>query len=1120
MRLFYHFTFGVILNFIVLVSFAQSSYTMGGQSVTDTAGYLYDPGGPTDNYYDSTVVTFTIDVGPGKTLKLQWLEFELESNDVDMNLACYYDYVEIFEGTDTLGSPLNRYCGSDLPPNFEATSGKITIRLTTDQGSSYAGFKAYWTTGAYLPPPTGGGGTPTGYCPADVGQPCYISAIKRFALSNINNDNNLCDKENLGSGLDDGYSDYTQMLVQLDSGTTYTVQVEIFSSLIIDNAQLWIDWNNDSIWSLTERIQLVGEGWQVNLFVGAVTVPTDAVMGKVGRIRVISDFQNPITDPCAATYSGEVEDYSFIVPNGDVMPACVSYANATPSHLSTDNCLKQTLRWPKVASATSYLVSLRDLSTGALLVNNFSVTDTFLVLPTTLSSNRNYRWIAQSVNGTTPGFMCDSADFTTSANLDPIANIIPTGNPVQACLNVALNLDGNPSLGTSPYTHTWSGSGATSLNTTSSQTPVFTGTTVGNYKLFYETSDDNNCKALDSIDIEVITGANAGTISTLSPSTVCQGVPISIKVVGSSGTIIVQDSVTGGTWTDMTTTQINDSVFNVSESSIGTVYFRIRAEGVNCSQTGTSTISHTVMPAPIAPVVSLVGNDTICSGTTMMLVVSNYTDNLVWNDNATTQNDTLVVNSTGTYKATYVGANCPSFSVPIDIFVAPIPTALISADGNLTACADNPPFLFTNPSTTETVLWNTGATTKGIIPTVTDDYSAIITNEFGCSKTTGTLSVVINPVPPKPFITLIGSANPCQGEPVVLKSNYVGGNRWNTGAVTDSITATNSGDFWVTFTNSFGCSTKSDTTKITFRPAPTKPNITVTGKVNTCNGDSVKLSVNTTPASTWNDANATVNNTLIVYKSGSYYARYVNTDGCIVYSDTVTTTFKQLQPEMKITVTGNNFCEGNVVLLSVNTPNGNTWNDASGNRNDSLYVSTSGNYFVRNVANGVCTAYSDTVNIVFEAKPAQPSIIKSNDTLYSSITGSGYQWLDNSGPISNSNNRHFIPNHTADYQVIVYSSKGCASDPSASYYIGFTGIAEQQTAKAEITPNPFDSYLNVDRVESDQAIYILTNQMGQVVLQGKLKTGNNTLEINLSSGIYNLIVNDNGKYTTARIVKK
>ncbi len=1114
MRLFFKLIAGAAMGLLSLSSFAQSSYDMADQTVTDLSGYLYDAGGPTGNYYPDDTITFVINVGAGTTLKLQWLEFDVETSEIGLPGACLYDYVEVFGGDSLTNTPLDRYCGNSLPPNFETSTGKITIRFTADGGGEQRGFKAYWTTGSYLP-----AGTNT-YCFAS-GPACATATNAHIMSVDVDGktfDNSTCNDDTIYSL---AYSDYTDSVFTMSATTPSTVTIINDGGIGYEQVDIYIDWDSDGNFSPAGDYTLAPVS-NLNEAIATIVPPTGMVQGlKRMRIRVwdqLLGLDVPPPTACGSTAYGEVEDYSilYLDPQNPI-PTCAT--GFSPANNSSGVCQSAKLIWRSVTDATAYKVSVYNNSTGAVIISDFSTTDTTYSFASPLTVGTNYKYLIVPSNANGDAIGCDTVFFTTAANPDPTADILPTGSPLQVCMGTNQNLDGNPTGGTSPYTHTWTGSGAAKLSSTTVKTPVFNSGVTGSFKMYYQVKDANNCSAIDSADITVISEANAGTLSSVSPSNVCQGVPVTIQVVGSSGAITAQDSVSGGSWNDITTTSLNDTTYSISLSTVGTVFVRVNAAGTNCSATGSTFLTYTVTAAPAAPVVSFAGNDTVCEGTNVILVASPYTSDLVWNDANATQNDTLVVTASGTYSVSYTGASCPSTSVGTDITVYPYPVAAIEHTGSLTACADAAPLLYTNPLATETVLWNTGATTKGITASASGNYSALITNVAGCSKVTAVLAVVINPIPPKPVITLIGSANPCEGEPVTLESSYVGGNVWSTGATTDDITVTSTGNYFVRFTNSNGCSAKSDTTKLVFRPAPLRPTISVTGKVNTCNGDSVRLSVNTTPTSTWNDAGATVNNNLVVYGSGSFFAKYTNADGCLVLSDTVTTVFTQLQPEINISIIGNNFCEGNTVILTVNTPNGNTWNDAAATKNDSLVVGTTGTYFVRNVANGVCVAYSDTVDIEFDAKPAQPGITFANDTLFSTVLGTNYQWIDQEGPISNTNFPYHKPTHTGTYHVTVFSAKGCASDPSVGYYIGFTGISDIEQANIEVSPNPFTDFININAVESNNASYILTNQLGQVVMTGELKLGDNSLDIELSSGIYQLIVNDNGKIANVRLVK-
>lgn len=1096
--------FGIITTAV----YAQNSYDISTITVTDTVGFLYDDGGPSANYSNNRIAEFTINVGAGKTLNLQWQEFNIETNEAGQAAACIYDYVEVFNGPATPASPM-RYCGTALPPNFQVTSGMITIRFTSDGAAVFPGFKAYWTTGALPVPP------PTGYCAAS-GPICaepFSPRINSVDVDGLTYTNNTCN-DDPSSGK--AYTAYLDSIFPMESSVASIVTVSNSNGTDYEQVDVYVDWNNNGIFEAgTETYN--GVLSDLAVYTIAVLPPAGEMSGnKRMRVRVWDQvFQTGVVDACGESEYGEVEDYTvFYIDTANPIPSCAS--GFIPAEGASNVCIKTILKWNAAVNASGYKVTLKENGTVTLL-NEQLTTDTQYDVSALISPGKSYSYfiLPTSDNGDATG--CDTIHFTTAANPDPAANILPVGNPVQACINTPFNINGNPSNGTTPFTHLWTGNGTVYLNSTTISAPDFTGNIVGTFTLAYRVTDANNCSSSDTVQVQVISEANGGTISYTGPSAICQGTKSRFKVVGSSGNITLQDSLVGGNWANIATTKINDSIYEVSENLIGVVYFRTSASGTNCSAFGTNTVSVTVNPAPAAPIVVNIGSDTICSGQSTTLVVTNYSSNLTWNDASSTQNDTLVVTSSGDYVVTYSGASCPAFSAVSKVLVAPNPIAPINNVGSLTACADKPPLLFTTIQTGETVLWNTGATTKDILANASGNYAVTVTNAFGCVKTSNTLVVTINPLPPKPLITTTGSANPCEGEPVMLSSSYTSGNTWSTGANTESIVVNSGGRFWVTYSNFNGCMSTSDTLDLTFRPAPAKPTVSVAGNPNTCIGDSVKLSVSTPSNSTWNDAANTVSNTLVVYTNGNYFAQFVNTDGCQVYSDTVAVRFTQFQATPIITLTGS-LCEGNTVLLTSSLKQGNTWNDLAQTQNDSLYVTEGGSYAVQNIANGVCVANSAPYTVTFEPRPAQPSIYEFGDSLFSSVLGFSYQWISDKGVVENSNHYAIKPTFTSNYQVIVYSEIGCSSALSADYYKGFTGIEELTAAGIVIFPNPFRSELKMIIEGTGTHTYNIINQLGQVMQSGTLSPGLNVLSTDFASGIYLVeITNDTGVFKSKLI---
>ncbi|MFW5687350.1 MAG: SprB repeat-containing protein, partial [Bacteroidota bacterium] len=74
-------------------------------------------------------------------------------------------------------------------------------------------------------------------------------------------------------------------------------------------------------------------------------------------------------------------------------------------------------------------------------------------------------------------------------------------DPAQTCSGNDLQLSGNASGGTPPYTHLWSGAGAAFLNDPTIENPIFNSTEGGDYELSYTLTDDNGCFTSQTITV-------------------------------------------------------------------------------------------------------------------------------------------------------------------------------------------------------------------------------------------------------------------------------------------------------------------------------------------------------------------------------------------------------------------------------------------------------------------------------------------------------------------------------------------------------------------------------------------------------------------------------------------
>ncbi|TXC81997.1 GEVED domain-containing protein [Luteibaculum oceani] len=183
--------------------------------------------------------------------------------------------------------------------------------------------------------------------------------------------------------------------------------------------------------------------------------------------------------------------------------------------------------------------------------------------------------------------------------------------------------------------------------------------------------------------------------------------------------------------------------------------------------------------------------------------------------------------------------------------------------------------------------WNTGATSDTLVVTNSGSFTyKSITNE-GCeTQADEVIEVTFFEQGQKSKITVKPEAPYCSGDSVLLISQFADGNLWSNGATNDSIYVKQSGMYAVRSTDNNGCEVESERVAIQFGAIPTKPSITVSGNVLTCDSigevyewfrDGIPLNKN--------------QRTITAVKSGNYTVKTYNKFGCgSVKSDPVPVT--------------------------------------------------------------------------------------------------------------------------------------------------------------------------------------------------------------------------------------
>jgi hypothetical protein len=567
------------------------------------------------------------------------------------------------------------------------------------------------------------------------------------------------------------------------------------------------------------------------------------------------------------------------------------------------------------------------------------------------------------------------------------------------------------------------------------------------------------------------------TITASGPTTICQGDSVTLTV----------NNNTSYAWSNGDTTQ------SITVHNSGGYWVSV-ANASGC--TSTSAITNvSVNPIP-APAITAGGPTTFCSGGSVTLTASGG-NTYLWSNNATTQS--ITVSSSGNYSVTATnGSGCAATSAPIAVTVNPLPSAAISASGPLTFCTGGNVTL-TAPAG-NTYLWSNNATTQSINVTTAGSYNVVVTSPAGCSATSSTVTVNVEPQPTA-TISASGPLTFCAGGSVTLTAS--GGNSyvWSNSATSSSIVVTSSGNYSVTsYSASGNCTAVSSVVTVTVNPAPTAT-ITASGPLTFCSGGSVTLTASGGNTYLWSN-NATTTS-INVTTSGNYSVVSTGSNGCTATSSTVSVVVDP-QPTVNVSISGpTSFCQGGSVTLTAT--GGSTYLWSNNSTASSITVTQSGNYAVTAYsANGNCTDNSTPITVTVYPLPT-PAITPSGPTTFCqggnvTLTASGgnsYLWSDNSTSTS------IVVNQSGNYTVTATGANGCTATSSP------TTVTVNTIPVATITADGPTTFCAGDDV-------VLTASSGSTYLWSNgFMTSNITVT---NSGNYSVIVSNGTCSDTSSVI--
>ncbi|MEO5931079.1 MAG: SBBP repeat-containing protein, partial [Candidatus Kapaibacterium sp.] len=322
----------------------------------------------------------------------------------------------------------------------------------------------------------------------------------------------------------------------------------------------------------------------------------------------------------------------------------------------------------------------------------------------------------------------------------------------------------------------------------------------------------------------------------------------------------------------------------------------------------------------------------------------------------------------------------------------------------------------------DSYVWNTGATTRKIIVTQSGRYWAIV-GAGGCMGITDTVTVTVNQLPHQ-IIGVIGSASLCQGDSVILYANAgMAAYRWSSGELSPSITVRQPGIYNVAFTDSNGCSSRSDTVVVTLSPRPA-PSIAMTGERTFCEGDSLVLDAGVGYANyLW--SNGETVQKIVVRKSGSYSVRVFNAAGCSAATQSIPVKVYQA-PKPKIAwLLPTTFCEGDSSIVTCAGAYA-AYHWSTGENARTITVKKSGTYVLAVTDSNGCSSTAEVI-IHASAKPVPiiaaygPTRFCRGDSLVLDAGGGYSSYLWSTGQTTPS----ITVREPGEYRVTVANDRGC-----------------------------------------------------------------------------------------------
>lgn len=433
-----------------------------------------------------------------------------------------------------------------------------------------------------------------------------------------------------------------------------------------------------------------------------------------------NNLQNPTRPSATLAMAGT---YTVTVTNG----AGCSATSTTTVVVNTNPTASATNTGPYCSGATIQLNSVggtaTDDWTGPLAYAQSNTQN-----PTIPSSTTGMGGVY--VVTVTNGAGCTATATTTVVvNPTPASTASNTG-PYCPGSTIQLNSGGGTS-------YSWSGPSAFSNGT---QNPTIPSASIANDGVYTVTVTTGSCSSTSTTTVIV---ANTGSATASNTGAYCEGETIDLNTIAGG---------VGYAWTGPNS--FSDNIQNPNITSATTIMAGTYSVTVTfvggCTSSATTTV--TVNTNPAAPIITLSGSPTFCSGNSIDLT-SSYASGNTWSTSATTS--AITVNSGGTYVVTFTDGNGCSNSASQVVIVNSLPTVTQSALGNI--CLTYAPVILSGGSPAGGSYSGTGVSLGQFDPGVSGTGTFNVTYTF--TDGNGCTNAAVSPMVVLPCASIDGETN-------------------------------------------------------------------------------------------------------------------------------------------------------------------------------------------------------------------------------------------------------------------------------------------------------------------------------------------------------------------------